>query len=399
MKKLKKPLILIVDDTPQNIQLLCSILYDKGYGISISTSGIHALESVKNRTPDLILLDIQMPEMDGYEVCRLLKANHETKDIPVIFLTAKTETKDLLFGFELGAVDYVTKPFNAPELSARVSTHIELNAAKEKAKALNEKLLSSNHKLKIAYNDIQDSIHAAKTIQDSMLPDLKLLCPEGIKHFALYSPKNIVGGDFYWAGYNDGYFFIAVADCTGYGIPGALLSMLGHNNLSDIVNSEKICDPAEILNRLNLRINKILHQKLTSSHDGMDIALCVINTRTNTMEYAGGKRPIIYFRDNQLIELLPDKFSIGGPENNHSLFSKQTIQLRSNDTFFLFTDGITDQYDSTDRKKLTKKRFIQQLSILKEKTTIKKDLQDYLKLWQGNNIQTDDILVVGLKVS
>lgn len=133
----KKPLILIVDDTPQNIQVLGNILYDKGYNISISSSGVQALQSVKTKAPDLILLDIQMPGMDGFEVCKTLKANDETKEIPVIFLTAATELEKVLHGFEIGAVDYITKPFNVPELLARVATHVELKLSKEKLVEVN----------------------------------------------------------------------------------------------------------------------------------------------------------------------------------------------------------------------------------------------------------------------
>ena len=137
MENLKKPLILIVDDTPKNIQVLSSILHDKGYNICISTSGIQALESLKTEVPDLILLDIQMPEMDGFEVCKLLKSNPETKDIPVIFLTAVIEHEKILEGFELGAVDYITKPFNISELTARVATHIEISRSRAKLTELN----------------------------------------------------------------------------------------------------------------------------------------------------------------------------------------------------------------------------------------------------------------------
>ena len=137
MESHKKPLILIVDDTPKNIQVLSSILHDKGYNICISTSGIQALESLKTEAPDLILLDIQMPDMDGFEVCKALKSDPGTKNIPVIFLTAVIEHEKILQGFELGAVDYITKPFNISELTARVATHIEISRSRAKLLELN----------------------------------------------------------------------------------------------------------------------------------------------------------------------------------------------------------------------------------------------------------------------
>ena len=137
MEIIKKALILIVDDTPKNIQVLGNILHNKGYNICISSSGSNALELVKTEIPDLILLDIEMPGMDGFEVCKALKSNPNTKSIPVIFLTAVVESEKILQGFELGAVDYITKPFNILELTARVATHIEIKQYREKLLELN----------------------------------------------------------------------------------------------------------------------------------------------------------------------------------------------------------------------------------------------------------------------
>ena len=119
--------ILVVDDTPANIQMLASTLKEKGYQISVATNGRQALDVVDRVKPDLILLDVMMPEMDGFETCRRLKASEQSSQIPIIFLTAKTETTDIVQGFELGAVDYVAKPFNSHELLARVNTHLTLD--------------------------------------------------------------------------------------------------------------------------------------------------------------------------------------------------------------------------------------------------------------------------------
>lgn len=122
----KKMLILAVDDNPRNLQVLGTLLSENNYEIAVAQNGLQALEFVKKNTPDLILLDIMMPEMDGYEVCRKLKSDIGTQHIPVIFLTAKTATEDIVKGFETGGVDYVIKPFNSAELLARVKTHIEV---------------------------------------------------------------------------------------------------------------------------------------------------------------------------------------------------------------------------------------------------------------------------------
>src|SRR5512134_3865355 len=119
--------IMIVEDTPANIQILTGILKERGYQLSIATDGRRALEALERVRPDLILLDVMMPGMDGYETCRRIKSNAAWKDIPIIFLTAKSDTADIVTGFEAGAVDYVAKPFNAHELLARISTHLTID--------------------------------------------------------------------------------------------------------------------------------------------------------------------------------------------------------------------------------------------------------------------------------
>ncbi len=126
----KNRLILIVDDNPENRKVLGSLLVEHGYEVGASSDGPKALEFIKKERPDLILLDVMMPGMDGFEVCGKLKLNNETKHIPVIFLTARTSTEDIIKGFHAGGVDYVSKPFNSEELIARVNTHIELKMLK-----------------------------------------------------------------------------------------------------------------------------------------------------------------------------------------------------------------------------------------------------------------------------
>jgi len=169
-----KPEVLIVDDIPSNLNFLSEVLHLEGISVMLATSGIDALEIARYKLPDLILLDIAMPLMDGYEVCAKLKSDDTTRDIPVIYLTARTEPEDILKGFESGAVDYILKPFNATELVARVKTHLELKAKTEELKSMNlrleeevrqrtaeitaanETLTETNRKLKNAYEDLSN---------------------------------------------------------------------------------------------------------------------------------------------------------------------------------------------------------------------------------------------------
>src|SRR5215475_1520364 len=144
--KLSEPLtstsarILVVDDTPANIQTLTSILKEHGYQLSVATNGRQALEAIEKVHPDLVLMDVMMPEMDGYEACSRIKASPSWRDLPIIFLSAKTDASDIVHGFELGAVDYVAKPFNAHELLARVNTHLTLQSLRRQFEMRNVEL-------------------------------------------------------------------------------------------------------------------------------------------------------------------------------------------------------------------------------------------------------------------
>ena len=170
----KNALILIVDDNPRNIQVVGNHLKDKGIDIAIATSGKKGLEIASARKPDLVLLDIMMPEMDGYEVCENLKKNPETMNIPIIFLTAKVNKEDILQGFKLGAVDYIVKPFNSSELIARVNTHLKLKLYRDRIEEINEQLqmadIEKNEFLGIAAHDLKNPIYSismlAKVIRD-----------------------------------------------------------------------------------------------------------------------------------------------------------------------------------------------------------------------------------------
>lgn len=177
--------VLIVDDIPENLQVLSNVLYQQGIEVGFATSGEQALEAIENIMPDLILLDVQMPEMDGFEVCNKLKSLPKTKNIPIIFLTAKTDQEDIIRGFEIGAVDYITKPFQSQELVSRVKTHLELNNSKRiienqliqlrQTNATKDKLFS------LIAHDLKGPINALVGISDILIEDFDRLNTEQLK--------------------------------------------------------------------------------------------------------------------------------------------------------------------------------------------------------------------------
>ena len=167
-----KSRVLVVDDISKNLQVVGTMLRNEGYQVMPATSGAQALERAQAQPPDLILLDLMMPEMDGLEVCRRLKADPATRQIPIIFLTASNEMEHLVKGFEAGAVDYITKPFNAPELLARVRTHLELKLARERLREMNDE---KNEFMGIAAHDLRNPLSAIKGYSEMMIEDAQAL--------------------------------------------------------------------------------------------------------------------------------------------------------------------------------------------------------------------------------
>lgn len=395
--KRKNPLILIVDDVPRNLQLLAAILKEENkYEVAAAASGAAALRIVDNVLPDLILLDVMMPEMDGFDVCRQLKASPSARDIPVIFLTAKAGLKDIVKGFQLGGVDYITKPFNGTELLARVQTHIELKQSKEK---LNDSL----QKLQLANQHLTDSINYAQLIQQTVMPhrqDLKTVFKES---FVYFKPRDIVSGDFFWILASPERIILAAVDCTGHGVPGAFVSMLSYQLMHEIIVMRGFWEPDLILNELNKRIKSVFNQGRPEICEGMDVAICSLDVPNRVLEFAGAKNPLIYIHNDDLHYINGDRISIGGFKcslRQEIPFTKQVIPIRGPSMFYIFSDGFPDQLGGGQGRRFTRRRFkelLRDISPLPMEAQ-EKALEEALTDWMGNEYdQIDDILVIGFK--
>src|SRR6201997_17488 len=265
----EKKTVLLVDDAPANIQIVNSILKDI-YKIRIATSGAKALELVKVAPPpDLVLLDVMMPEMDGYEVCTRLKLDSETRDIPVIFLTGQTEVEDETKGFDVGAGDYIHKPFSPAVVKARVQTHLVLRGIREQ---LAQQLLA-----------IQKELETARQIQLSILPS-EIPKIEGLDIAARYIPMTAVAGDFYdFIVVDEKHIGILVADVSGHGIPAALIASMLKVALSAQV--AHAADPAQVLSGLNQALcGKFEHHYITAAYLFVDM-------QKRMLTYAGAGHP------------------------------------------------------------------------------------------------------------
>ncbi|HNH67356.1 MAG TPA: SpoIIE family protein phosphatase, partial [Bacteroidia bacterium] len=218
--------------------------------------------------------------------------------------------------------------------------------------------------------------------------------------FVLYQPKDIVAGDFYWIEPVENGHIIVVADCTGHGVAGALLSMLGISLLNHLVRDKNITQPAELLNQLRIEVSRSLNQAETHAAEGMDIAVCHINCSAKQITFAGAYRPLVYISGNELKTLSGNKIVIGG--NNISPqqeFINQNISFDDATTLYLFTDGYADQFGGEKNKKLMSGK-LKELLFEKHNLPMKEQLtffSDYFKKWRGKNDQVDDVLLLGFR--
>jgi sigma-B regulation protein RsbU (phosphoserine phosphatase) len=377
-----KHVILIVDDTPANIQIAQSILKDE-YKIRVATTGAKALELVNAKpTPALILLDVEMAGMDGYEVCHQLKASAETRDIPVMFLTGKTEAADETRGFEEGAVDYVHKPFSPAVMKARVHTHLALREAREQ---LARQLLSINHELEMA-RQIQLAILPRET------PKIK-----GLEIAARYIPMGSVAGDFYdFIIVDEQHVGILIADVSGHGLPAALIASMLQVALT--AQFGHASEPGRVLAGLNQALCGKFRQ------DFVTAAYLFVDMEKSSMSYAGaGHPPLLLWRGSTAtaVEVCENGLLLGHfPEETYSVVQ---VPLEPGDRAVLYTDGILEARNPAEEM-FGAERFMRSLEYNHSlgSELLADSLLDELSRWSGHTKgedQEDDItlLVIDFK--
>ncbi len=266
-----------------------------------------------------------------------------------------------------------------------------------------EEIEMKNYELEVLFKHVTDSIKYAKRIQEAILPPESLINRVLPNSFVLYRPKDIVSGDFYWVDEKDGKTTFGAIDCTGHGVPGAFMSIVGYNILKQVIDSNKATSPAFILDRLNEGVSETLHHgnEASQAKDGMDVAFCTIDFKKRELEYAGAYNPLYIVRSGKLIEIKGDKFPIGlflGKEKKK--FANHKMQLQKDDCVYIFSDGYADQFGGPKGKKFMISHFrnlLLQLAVHPidlQKQVLSKTLQD----WCGHLDQVDDILVIGLKI-
>ncbi len=325
--------------------------------------------------------------------------NRKGTEITIISSAPFWRTKTALYFYLLLTVFLVYSLIQFRTQSLRKSNRILRDkdiAAKEISRQ--KDMLSLRNK------NIEDSLNYAQRIQKAMLTTPKQFRSILPNSFILHKPKDIVSGDFYWISEQDDKIFVAAADCTGHGVPGAFMSLISFELFRKIIKTLHIYNPAEILNTVNNNFEEIFGNiEDITIRDGMDLSFCVLDKSMEKLEFSGAFNPLYIVRDNNLIELKSDHFSIGADIESDSppkIFTNHTFKLKPNDVIYMFSDGYADQFGGPEGKKYKYRRFrhlllnIHQLPIDKQKIFIDENIEE----WRGNNEQVDDILVIGILI-
>jgi len=291
----------------------------------------------------------------------------------------------------------------------------ELHQQKEEILAINEQLENQkiilensvntisdlNRKLASKNKAITESITYARRIQDTILPTKKAMKETVKDYFILYKPCNIVSGDFYWQYTDERFNIMAVVDCTGHGIPGGFMSMLGYSLLNETVQNMQIDNASNILNALKNKVQTSLHSKHKNNRntDGLDISLCMLDKHEQKIHFAGAYMPIILIRNGEIIEIKGDRMPIGRFVKKMPSFTNHELTLEANDRFYMFTDGYKDQVGGPNMKRFLSGNLKKLLLMVhnlpfNEQQSI---LDSTLEKWKGDKFQVDDILVVGFE--
>jgi serine phosphatase RsbU (regulator of sigma subunit) len=251
-------------------------------------------------------------------------------------------------------------------------------------------------------NDYVASLRYAQMIQRALMPNPGILKGKIKDMFILFLPRDIVSGDFYYAFYNKQKMYIAAGDCTGHGVPGALMSILGISFLNEIMQSDIKMNANRILNLMREKTMHALHQTGSSNdaQDSIDIGLCIVDTETGQLQYSGANRPLIMIRKGELVEFKPDKMTIGVAAVKEASFTNNFIETQQGDSFYLFSDGFADQFGEMSDKKFKHKHLkriihsFEHLPMSQQKVKLEQAFNE----WKGKSQQVDDVLIIGFKL-
>ncbi len=279
----------------------------------------------------------------------------------------------------------------------------EIQSQRDEITAQRDLLSDQKSHIEFIHKELTDSIHYARRIQTAIMPPSYYIQKIVKDHFILYKPKDVISGDFYFFDKVDNKLIFGAIDCTGHGVPGAMMSVIGYNWIVQAVREKIIITPDKILSFLDAGVNNTLRQTASESgvKDSMDLAICTIDFATSEVQYAGAYNSMYYTQNDQIIEVKADKKPIGVNEDGVTdTFTNNVVQLSPGDMVYLFSDGYPDQFGGPKGKKFKYKPLTEVLlKIHKEPLHLQREILDKTLVdWQGDLEQVDDILVIGVRI-
>lgn len=406
--------LLLIDDNLPEVQQIKSVISNDYKGIEIiHKPSIDHIKEVLEISPDIILFDIDSETTQVWENIELISLLQEQKQLPLIVCSKIREYNKI---FTSGTINFIPKPIDFTVLISNLrsaihvvqmmkSIEIKEQEIEEKNKRIDFQIRNELKQREIIIKknkEIMADIRYASRIQHAILPSLEFIHKNTKEYFILHQPKSHVSGDFYWMSNTGNKKIIAVGDCTGHGLSGALMHMLGSVYLNEIVSKNNFETASDILNQLRDHIMNSLNQTGESgeAQDGLDIALCVIDCEQKKLQFSGANNPLYIIRNKELIEIKGDRMPVGIHINFDKPFTNHLIDIESDDKLYLFSDGFADQFGGPHGKKFRYKQFKELLvDISDNPMSIQKEmLNNAHDKWRGSLDQIDDILVFGIKI-
>jgi serine phosphatase RsbU (regulator of sigma subunit) len=383
------------------------------YHIYTTASGRAALEVLYEKTIQLVLASERLPDMPGIRVLEEIMSEHP--NCTRMILTHSGKLDHILRAVERGIVfQVVTSPWKRDDLKITIDGALELyflktqnrnleNYLEDIRQSLERKVMARTRKVEQQRRNITDSIHYASRIQKALMlspGELDELLPT---HFLLNKPKDIVSGDFYWASRKNGRLIMAVVDCTGHGVPGAFMSILGISLLNEIVSKMEDPRPGEILNELRKQVIRALGQtgRVDEAREGMEMALCIVDFEEHVIQFSGAYSPLYLVSQGELTEIKGDRMPIGIYHDREVPFTSKEVPFSENDIIYLFSDGYVDQLGGLDRKTFKSGRLKKLIREIWDKPMEEQQavLREEHEIWRAGQEQIDDLMVLGVKLA